>query len=84
MHMILIDGNSKKFYSCPNTHEHEFLIRTSNLQDNVQIPMYYSAKHAIDKGWRITSDPKWCPPGELFAWICPICVKKYFDKGDIT
>ena len=37
------------------------------------IPRFYSEMHAMEAGWRITSDRKFCPPDKKSVWICPKC-----------
>ena len=44
-----------------------------NIDNEKEIPIYYSTKHAIEKGWVRTDDIKFCPPEDLFRWVCPEC-----------
>ena len=37
------------------------------------IPRFYSERHAMEAGWRITSNRKFCPPDKKSVWICPKC-----------
>jgi len=37
------------------------------------IPIYYSERNAIDKGWLKTNHKKFCEPGKKYVWVCPVC-----------
>ena len=37
------------------------------------IPRFYSERHAMEAGWRITSNRKFCSPDKKSVWICPKC-----------
>jgi hypothetical protein len=70
--MIILDKSKKQHHICPCCHFSNDMSHTTSL-----IPEFYSSQHAIDSGWVITTDPKFCPPHENYAWVCPNCIKDF-------
>ena len=40
----------------------------------LSVVQYTSTEAAIRDGWRLTRDPRWCPPDRAKVWVCPGCV----------
>lgn len=66
--MIIKDGNTSHLKTCLAREHKEFTEK---------IPVFYSRQHALDNGWKITDDIKFCPPDQMIAWVCPECAQKY-------
>ena len=50
----------------------------SSVVADERIPNFYSEEHAVDCGWRKTTNLMFRKPGEPFAWICPECSARTF------
>ena len=37
------------------------------------VPIFYSQQHAIDCGWVLTNDGRYCDPKYSTVWVCPDC-----------
>jgi len=56
-------------------HIHHFVCPCCRKSDDRTIPVFYSAKHARECGWKYTKNINYCPPEniEIGAWVCPEC-----------
>lgn len=56
-----------------------FVCQCSNCEcknPDEPIPIFYSFVHAIDNGWILTKDKKYCPPEKDSIFVCPECYDK--------
>jgi hypothetical protein len=60
--IIKYDTGVEEQYICPCTNCYMGKIET-----------FYSFRHAMDSGWRITNNIKYCPPDKKYVWVCPQC-----------
>ena len=66
--VIVNDNGDNVFHSCPCCSVP--LIDDQDIKDE-KIPVFYSKQHAIDSGWTVTKNIKFCPPNRGYVWVCP-------------
>ncbi len=70
--MIILDKGKSHHHICSCCRYSNDISHNTSL-----LPEFYSSQHAIDAGWVITTDPKFCPPQEKYVWVCPNCIKGF-------
>ena len=64
------DDGSKHHHLCPACRID--YLGDGQAPNNETIPIFYSAKHACDKGWRRTTHHSFSENGQP-VWVCPDC-----------
>ena len=72
---ILRNGQYYRFITCACF---SMLKYSKEEYSSAHIPVYYSEEDLKKAGWECTSDLKFCPPGQSYAWVCPEC---WQEKG---
>ena len=49
--------------------------RDCEVNPDSVIPMFYSRQHALDQGWVVTNDRRYCDPKKSTVWVCPSCIQ---------
>lgn len=74
--MMTID--EKEVFHCP-------VIYCEGPADNEKdkpIPNFKTRHHAIEAGWKFTTDIQFCPPDEDEVAVCPGCLKTIKEAED--
>lgn len=66
--IIKHDSGKKEFFICG--------CYDCNVKPEKEIQTFYSFEHAIDSGWMISAEIKYCPPNKNYMFICPDCYNK--------
>ena len=66
--IVLHNSGKNEHFICP--------CRGCKATDELNIPTFYSYKHAFDSGWVYTKEIKHCDPDNINGvWVCPSCYK---------
>ena len=80
MNSFILESNGQKnFFICPCCKNK---ISSDNNISSSKIYVFHSYSEAIQHGWRLVQDIKFCPPEfvEEGVWICPECAKNCLEQ----